>query len=214
MSETIEKTYPTQQRHFINLHKILTPIVVLCMMAYYDFWGVTAWVYLALHGTYCLLWMIKEYTYRDKRFEESIHPVAGFIFIFGMLGMYWMAPYIIISSHLEAPNWLIGLAIALVVLGVFYHYVSDAHKHAVLSIRPGLISSGLFKRSRNPNYFGEMLIYLGFAVLAQSWIPFIALAYWWAFFIRNMMNKDKSMSRHPEFAEWKKQTGLFIPKIL
>lgn len=92
----------------------------------------------ALHGTYCLLWMIKEYTYRDKRFEEPIHPVAGFIFVFGMLGGYWLAPYIIISRHLDAPDWLIALSIFVTVIGVFYHYVSDAHKHAVLNLRKGL----------------------------------------------------------------------------
>jgi len=208
-----QKYFSTQVRHFINAHKILTPVVVVAMMAYFNSWGVLAWVYLALHGTYCLLWMIKEYTYRDRRFEESIHPVAGVIFVFGMLGMYWIAPYIIISNDLEAPNWLIALSIFLVVLGVFYHYVSDAQKHAVLSIQKKLITTGLFSRSRNPNYFGEMLIYLGIALLAQHWVPFIALAYWWTFFVRNMLKKDKSMSRYSEFAEWKKRTGLFFPKL-
>ena len=212
MAET--KTYATRVRHFINAHKIATPFVVLAMMAHFDFWGVTAWVYLALHGTYCLLWIIKEYSFRDKRFEEPIHPVAGSIFVFGMLGMYWIAPYLIISNHLEAPAWLMALSIFLVVLGVFYHYVSDAHKHAVLSIRSGLITTGLFSRTRNPNYFGEMLIYLGFAILAMHWAPFIALAYWWTFFIRNMLKKDKSISRYPEFAEWKKRTWLCIPKLI
>lgn len=208
-----EKANATQVRHFINGHKIATPVVVVAMMAYFNFWGVTAWVYLTLHSTYCLLWMIKENTFRDKRFEESIHPVAGTIFVFGMLGMYWVAPFLITSGHLEAPNWLIGLSIFLVVLGVFYHYVSDAHKHAVLRIQQGLITTGLFSRSRNPNYFGEMLIYLGFVILAMHWAPFIALAYWWTFFVRNMLKKDKSISRYPEYADWKKRTGLCFPKL-
>ncbi|RKZ44040.1 MAG: steroid 5-alpha reductase [Gammaproteobacteria bacterium] len=203
----------TRVRHFINAHKILTPMVVLGLMTYYDYWGVLAWVYLALHGTYCLLWMIKEYTYRDHRFEESIHPIAGFIFVFCMLGGYWLAPYIIISNHLTAPNWLIAFSIFITTLGVFYHYVSDAHKHAVLSIRKGLITTGLFSRTRNPNYFGEMLTYAGFAMLAQHWITLLPLVYWWSFFIRNMLIKDKSISRYPEFGEWKKKTGLVIPKL-
>jgi len=213
-----EKSEPaqhrTQVRHFINAHKILTPFVVVAMMVYFNFQGVLAWVYLALHGTYCLLWIIKEHNFRDRRFEESIHPIAGLIFVFGALGSYWIAPYIIISRHLDAPSWLIALSISVTMLGVFYHYVSDAHKHAVLSIQKGLITTGLFSRSRNPNYFGEMLIYSGFAMLAQHWVVLLPLAYWWTFFFRNMLNKDKSMSRYPDFAEWKRQTWLVVPKPL
>lgn len=205
--------YATQVRHFINAHKILTPLVVIGLMIHYNFWGTLAWVYLALHGTYCLLWMIKESTFRDRRFEESIHPIAGFIFVFCALGAYWAAPFIIISNQLTAPGWLIALSIFITTLGVFYHYVSDAHKHAVLSIKKGLITTGLFSRTRNPNYFGEMLIYSGFAMLAQHWIPLLALAYWWTFFVRNMLQKDKSISRYPEYSQWKEKTGLLFPKL-
>jgi steroid 5-alpha reductase family enzyme len=210
----VERKYITQVRHFINAHKILTPFVVIGLMIYYDFWGVLAWIYLALHGTYCILWMIKDFTFRDRRFEEDIHPLAGLIFVFIALGAYWIAPYIIVANGLTAPNWLIGLSIFITVTGVFYHFVSDAHKHAVLGIQPGLITTGLFARTRNPNYFGEMLIYSGFAILAQHWAPLIALAFSWTFFFRNMLKKDQSMSRHPGFEEWKKRTGLVFPKLI
>jgi steroid 5-alpha reductase family enzyme len=211
--ETEKSFHVTKVRYFINAHKIFTPFVVIGLMFYYDFWGVLAWVYLALHGTYCLLWMIKESTFRDNRFEEAIHPVAGFIFVFCTLGAYWAAPFIIISTQLTASSWLIALSIFITTIGVFYHFVSDAHKHAVLKIKKGLITTGLFSRTRNPNYFGEMLIYTGFAILAQHWLPLLALAYWWAFFVRNMLQKDKSISRYPEFAEWKENTGLLFPKL-
>lgn len=215
MNNKVKTTSQTAQiRHFINAHKILTPLVVLGLMIYYDSWGVLAWVYLALHGTYCLLWIIKESYFRDRRFEERIHPIAGFLFVFFTLGGYWAAPFIIISKQLTAPNWLISLAIFVTTLGIFYHYVSDAHKHAVLSIKKGLVTTGLFSRTRNPNYFGEMLIYSGFAMLAQHWIPLLVLTYWWIFFIRNMIKKDESLSRYPEFSEWKKTTGFLFPKLL
>jgi hypothetical protein len=59
MNNEVETTdHSTQVRHFINAHKIATPLVVISMMSYFEFWGTTAWVYLALHSTYCLLWMI------------------------------------------------------------------------------------------------------------------------------------------------------------
>ncbi len=212
-SENEQAQYSTQVRHFINTHKILTPLIVLGMMFFFDFWGALAWLYLALHGTYCLLWMIKEYTFRDRRFEEAIHPVAGFIFVFGMLGLYWMSPYLIVSGRLDAPGWLIALSVFLVVVGVFFHFTSDAQKYVQLRMHKGLITNGLFSRTRNPNYLGEMLIYLGFAILAQHWLPFLALAYWWIYFVRNMLKKDASISRYPEFAEYKQRSGLLFPKL-
>ena len=211
---TQTSSHRTQIRHFINGHKALTPLVVIGFMIFYNFWGVLAWVYLSLHGTYCMLWLIKDATFRDRRFDETIHPLAGFIFVFCPLGAYWAAPFIIISNNLSAAPWLIALSVLVTTLGIFYHYVSDAHKHAVLSIRKELITDGLFSRTRNPNYFGEMLIYAGFAILAQHWIPLLALAYWWSYFIRNMLRKDASMSRYDAFAEWKNRTGLVIPKII
>ena len=88
-------------------------------------------------------------------------------------------------------------------------------KHTALKLHPGLITNGLFALSRNPNYFGELLIYLGMALLALHWLPLVMLGlfvtvYWYP----SMRKKDRSLSRYPEFAEWKKQSRLFIPFLL
>ncbi len=34
------------------------------------------------------------------------------------------------------------------------------------------------------------------------------------FFVPNMLKKDKSLSRYPEFAEYKRHSGLVIPKLV
>jgi hypothetical protein len=73
---------------------------------------------------------------------------------------------------------------------------------------------GLFSRTRNPNYLGEILIYTAFALTSFHWLPFLILAGWvFGFFVRNMLKKDRSLSRHPEFDEYKKRTGLLFPKL-
>ena len=72
----------------------------------------------------------------------------------------------------------------------------------------------LFGHTRNPNYLGEILIYLSFAILSWHWVPFAVLATWiFGFFVRNMLKKDKSLSRYPEFAEYKLRSGLLFPKL-
>ena len=98
-------------------------------------------------------------------------------------------------------------------VGFFLHYVSDAQKFFVLQLRNGLIKDGLFARTRNPNYLGEVLIYGGFALASWHWQPALVLAGWFLYFVRNMRGKDRSMSRHPEFAAYKDRTGMLLPSL-
>jgi protein-S-isoprenylcysteine O-methyltransferase Ste14 len=101
-----------------------------------------------------------------------------------------------------------GLVVAIFTWGVFLHYVADAQKFYTLRLQKGLIQDGLFRHSRNPNYLGEILIYLAFALLAQHWLPFVVLAGWCVFFLRNMRRKDRSLARHPEFAAYRARSRL------
>lgn len=199
---------------FINSHKILVIPIVLGLMWFYDNWSTDAYVYLAMHGTYSILWLLKQSMYPDRRFDQKVPLWAGVLFIFVPLAGYYLAPYLLISSHVSVPPPVVGLALSCYTLGIFFHYVSDAQKYFTLQIRKGLIKDGLFSRTRNPNYLGEMLIYAGYAIMSFHWLPFLVLAGWvFGFFVRNMLAKDKSMSRHVDFAEYKSRTGFLFPKF-
>ncbi|WP_342635683.1 hypothetical protein [Gloeothece verrucosa] len=56
-------------KHSINLHKGLTFVFILALMAIYQNYNLGAWVYLALHGTYGILWLLKDQLYPDKKWE-------------------------------------------------------------------------------------------------------------------------------------------------
>lgn len=204
-----------RMKHFIDSHKGATPIAVLGLIWYHQRWdNATAWVYLGLHGTYGVLWVLKSAIFGDRNWEAKTTLPAG-LGIWGGLTLYWIAPWLITSRDLRAPTWLLGAAVAVYALGVFFHFTSDMQKHATLAIRPGLITTGLFARCRNPNYFGELLIYLGFGVLAMHWLPLTILGvfvvgYW----IPQMRRKDRSLSRYPEFADYARRSTLFIPYVL
>jgi protein-S-isoprenylcysteine O-methyltransferase Ste14 len=89
-------------------------------------------------------------------------------------------------------------------------------KHVSLRLRPGvLITEGLWGISRNPNYLGELCIYLSFALLALHWAPVLFLGLVIAgVWIPNMRRKDASLSRYPEFTEYKRRTKLLIPGVV
>ncbi|NES03460.1 MAG: DUF1295 domain-containing protein [Okeania sp. SIO2F4] len=200
-------------KHPINLHKATTFIFILALMVAYQNFTLGPWVYLALHGIYGILWLLKDRIYPDKQWEEEI-PVAQGIVMFVIIGLYWVAPYILISSGTEPPIPLVAAAISLNIFGIFFHYTSDAQKYYTLRYKSGLITEGFFARCRNTNYLGEVFIYISFAMLAQHWLPYLIIGGFFAgVFIPNMLKKDKSLSRYPEFAEYKANSGLIIPQL-
>lgn len=200
-------------KHSINLHKALTFLVILTLMVIYKNYTIGAWVYLALHGTYGILWLFKDLLYPDKSWEQEI-PISVGLITFLLLGLYWIAPFILISSGSQPSYPFIAAAIAINIMGVFLHYSSDAQKYYTLKYKPGLITEGFFARCRNTNYLGEILIYTSFAMLAQHWLPFLILGVFLAVvFIPNMLKKDKSLSRYPEFENYKANSGLIFPKF-
>lgn len=197
----------------INFHKGLTFAIVLGLMFLYHNFTIGAWVYLALHGTYGFLWLLKDRIFPDKQWEQEI-PTSQGIFVFILLCLYWVAPFILISSGTVPPLPLVAAAISLNILGVFLHFASDAQKYYTLKYKTGLITEGFFTRCRNTNYLGEILIYLAFAMLTQHWLPFLILGLFIAMlFIPNMRKKDQSLSRYPEFEEYKESSGLLFPKL-
>jgi protein-S-isoprenylcysteine O-methyltransferase Ste14 len=204
---------PMQLRHVINLHKGATPLVVLVLMVIYSNGSIGAWVYLALHGTYGLLWLLKDHIFPDRQWQQTIGwgpAIGGFL----LMSLYWLAPLLLLSSGAVPPLPLIAIAIAMNLVGSFLHYVSDAQKFFTLRYQQGLIDEGLFARSRNTNYLGELMIYLSFAMLSMHWLPYLVLAvFTGAVFLPNMRKKDKSLARYPGFEAYRERSGLLIPKF-
>ena len=197
----------------INVHKGATAFYVVALMFYYDNFSIGAWIYLALHGSYGFLWLLKDQLFPDKQWEQNV-SVGYALFVFVALGLYWIAPWILIAQYKTPGNALIATAVALNVIGVMLHYGSDAQKYFTLKYKSGLITDAFFARCRNTNYLGELMIYLGFALLATSWIAFIGIGVFFVgAFIPNMLKKDKSLSRYPEFSLYKKKSGLLFPKL-
>ena len=197
----------------INLHKGLTVFVVAGLMMFYKNYSIAAWVYLSLHGTYGILWLLKEKIFPDPYFKEKINlitSITGFIF----LGSYWIAPFILISSQKSVSYPIIAASISINIIGVFLHFASDAQKYFTLKIKKELIKDGFFKNIRNTNYLGEILIYLSFAILSVSFIPFAILAlFLFGVFLPRMLKKDKSLTKYASFAEYKRISGLLLPKF-
>ena len=204
-----------KQKYYIDSHKGATFIYILSLMyIYQNTFNINLYIYLALHGSYGILWILKSKLFPDKQWESKCSIWYGLLIWFG-LSLYWIAPYLIITQNIQPPNWYIAMCISMYIFGVFFHFTSDMQKFVQLKYHPNnLITDVMFSRIRNINYLGELLIYLGFSLLAMHWAPIIALiSFIIIIWIPNMIKKDKSLSKYENFEDYKKRTNIFFPFI-
>ena len=204
-----------KQSFFIDTHKGITLPVMLVLFALTDqLDNPTAMVYLALHGTYGILWVLKSRLFPDKQWEQPVSWWYGLV-NWGALTLYWIPGWIIATGNVQAPAWLLGLAAGVYTLGIFYHFVADMQKHVSLQLRPGFFEGALWARSRNPNYFGELLVYCGFSMLAMHWLPFAVIVAFLVFvWIPNMRRKDRSLSRYDGYSSYRRRSRWMIPFLV
>ena len=211
-----------KQKYFIDSHKGVTPFFIIGLIGYYNQWdNFIAFIYLALHGTYGLLWVTKSYIFPDKQWEQNTSISYGILIWLG-LSLYWISPYIITSNDAIFPlfketpgNIYYASCIVVYIIGIFLHFTSDMQKYISLELKKGhLIDNYMFSKIRNTNYLGEFFIYVGFTLLASDWAPLIALFIFIIFiWIPNMIKKDKSLSKYQEFENYKKRTNRLFPFI-
>ena len=204
----------------INFQKAGSFLFFGLLMAYYQNTSTAAWIYLALHGTYGLVWILKDLAFPDPSWQGRI-TLGGAINVFAtVLGPYWVIGWLLISRSarpvypLPESPWF-ALCISLCLLGSALMLAADAQKFFTLRLRTGLITDGMFRWVRHPNYLGEMLIYGSFALLVWHWFPVLVLAWvWLGFFAVNMVMKEASLSRHSGWVAYRQRTWWLLPFIL
>jgi protein-S-isoprenylcysteine O-methyltransferase Ste14 len=210
---------PLKMAWVVNLQKGGTLPFVLVLMFLWDNFSAAAWLYAAMHGSYGLIWLLKDRVLPDPAWEKRITLGGALVICLLVLGPYWLAPVLLITDVLpsrpQPSAALMGVSAFAYALGVVVMMVADAQKYFVLKLRRGLITDGMFARVRHPNYLGEMLVYGSFALLVGHWLPWLVLAWVWSVvFLTNMVMKEASMSRYPEWAAYKARTGMLLPRLL
>ncbi len=204
----------------IDFQKGATVFWVLYLMYAYQNFTAQAMVYLALHGSYGFCWIIKDLSFPDPSWQQKVTVGGAAAAVVAVLGPYWLIPFVLISpvlgdAHVGAGWVWMTIAISIHTLGIAIMMAADGQKYFTLKFRKGLITSGLFRYIRHPNYLGEMMIYGAYAIMAWHWVPWLILGLIWiVLFAINILMKERSLSRYPEWQEYKSRTWYLVPGLL
>ncbi|MEM9385538.1 MAG: DUF1295 domain-containing protein [Pseudomonadota bacterium] len=222
LTDALTVGFPGQRRlkmaWVINLQKGGTVPFTLALMAWFENYSIAAWTYAGMHGSYGVIWLLKDRYLPDPAWERRVSVGGSVMMLLTVLGPYWLAPYLLISGALgdagaHPPAARLGTAVFVYAIGVVLMMGADAQKYFTLRHRAGLITDGFFTHVRHPNYLGEMLLYASFALVVGHWLPWLVLAWvWGVLFATNIAYKEAHMARHPGWAAYRARTGLLLPR--
>jgi steroid 5-alpha reductase family enzyme len=110
----------------------------------------------------------------DKRFSEAKKSFSKFLMFFSLSGLWVFlttanALTLILNNSDMNGDLFLGIGGMIWVIGFLFEVVADEQKRRFRkkdSNRGQFITTGLWSISRHPNYFGEILIWIGMAVIS------------------------------------------------
>ncbi len=169
---------------------------------------------------------------RDGRFDKIKTNPLRFFMAWTIQGLWVLltlacALAIITGDQRRSIGWLASIGIAVWVIGFAVEVVADRQKSAFKKDPANegrFITSGLWAWSRHPNYFGEIVLWSGIALMALPvlsgwrWVTLIS-----PLFVTLLLTRvsgiplleargEKRWGEDPEFRSYTENTPVLIPR--
>jgi hypothetical protein len=213
-----------QMRLVLNIFKALTPFYCLALMTYFQNFSTATVVYTGLHGSYGIIWLLKDLTTPDETFMKPL-SIFGSMSVSICLAAYWYPFYVLASDSAALKCSEISLerilvAIIMFNVGVFMMVATDVQKTVSLKYMrqipnsPKTITDAYFKHSRSLNYLGEVMVYISYVVIpGDTYLYLSYLAIMSVTMSLGFIKKELSFRRKPEWSWYKEETLSFLPRI-
>jgi len=134
---------------------------------------------------------------------EKLIKYRSFIGILCLIAILWLA----------TPNaWSIFSGFLLMMAGMFFRAWSSGY----INKDKELATEGPYSLTRNPLYFGSLILGSGIALASNNVITYlIFIVYYFAFFTFLIAIERKRMRQrfNQQYEAWAKEANLFFPKI-
>ena len=170
---------------------------------------------------------------KDDRFDELKPSLVRFLNVWTIQGL-WVtltaaAAWVSITSATRVGlDWFALVGVAIWAVGFGIEVVADPQKsrfNADPAHRGRFISTGLWARSRHPNYFGEIVLWTGVAIIALptlqgwQWVALISPV-----FVALLLTKvsgvpllerkaDTKWGGQPDYEAYKASTPVLVPRL-
>ena len=169
----------------------------------------------------------------DRRFREAKKSFSKYL-VWWTMSALWVflttanALTLIINNKklVNQPIFYLGLLIWFI--GILFEIIADEQKRRFRlneKNRGKYISSGLWSISRHPNYFGEIILWIGIAIISLptlsgfQYVTLISPLFIYLLLTRisgvNLLEEssDKKWGDLPEYEQYKKETPVLVPFI-
>ena len=170
---------------------------------------------------------------KDDRFDEIKPSFVRFLNVWTIQGL-WItftaaaALVAITSGARKDLDGFAGIGLLVWIFGFAFEVIADGQKsrfNAQAANKGKFIRTGLWSRSRHPNYFGEIVLWLGVAIIALpvlsgwQWIAMISPLFVTLLLTRvsgvPLLEKkaDKKWGGQADYEEYKRKTPVLIPRL-
>ena len=170
---------------------------------------------------------------KDDRFDELKPDFARFLNTWTLQGLWvvltaalaWVA---ITSDKKVGLDGFFWVGLLVWALGITVETVADVQKtrfKADPANQGRFINTGLWSRSRHPNYFGEITLWVGVAIIALpvlqgwQWVALVSPVFVALLLIRGSgvppleEKADRKWGGQPDYEAYKKDTPVLVPKL-
>lgn len=194
------------------------------VLAAVTLWGARLAIYLLMRN---LKKSEEDYRYREMREKwgkkTNFHAYAKIFMLQPIILFFIALPTSITVARSTLPlNWFDYIGFGLFTVGWIIETLADYQMNtfkADPANKGKLIRVGVWKNSRHPNYFGEMLVWWGLGFVALNSV-FIIASFFGAMMITYLLINvtgapllEAKYKDNPDFENYMKETNAFIPKI-
>ena len=201
----------------LNTAKVLTTVCLVAFAVVFGIQDLRQVIYLCLHISYCLWWLLEQWFYPSRRQHLFNEPIGafGFIFILLLVGAFYALPgYLAFTNPVPLSTTAAAVALPLYIFGSLVNASADVQKLTAKQWGAGLVKDGIWRFSRHINYFGDLLRYISFSVVAGVLWAYLVPGAITLLYLQRIFEKEQAMSeKYSDYAEYQQSSTRLIPFI-